>query len=786
MKRFSYLITGLISFCFTFQILLTAELKASEPENLASTAKVSASSEYSGDYLAKWAVDGNVPLALCRNDTRLAWAIRGNDGIESWFKLQWDTPQKIAEVVYYPRTAMLLQEGFKDYELYLDGDTKPVVAGSFEMQHGPQRITLPEPKNASTVTIKFLNSFPGTVNPGASEIAVYSEIPSEKQLWNVTTEKRSPEENEMLANLNKGDYGFDKLLVIKRHHLSITHVYTYHVEGYRPGGGLYIYTPPKNDVNNDTSDNDAEGTLQKIVDSSDGMIIDASLHWNGEDIVFSWKRGNSRIMIDAVSNLQDISRGAPEDNYQIWTVKVDGTGLKQLTNSPYNNLNACWLPDGGIAFISDRKPAYAYCYVVTSPVLYRMESDGSNQKRLSANYLMDFTPSVLNDGRIIYTRWEYVDRAACPIQSLWTINPDGTGLAAFFGNRMLAPGTFMDARAIPNSQKIIALATNHNGDCTGGIVIIDRTHGPNAVEGVLNTTDEVDIFNPGGQWGNGLYGPYEKPYPLDEEKYLVSKSGNIQLRTVDGKRATVLPQDYKTGLGFYSVQPIFNKQQPLPPIAQATIYDDSVVLPEDGSVSGNWAIIAMQDVYQGLEPVIKRGDVKQIAVVQEIEKGVHSPQIRVVPGTQNQIENIAAFGFQFPLVSCGATYSAKKLWGFADVAEDGSACFMVPSELPIYFLALDSEGRAVQRMRSFTHLMPGEVQGCVGCHTERNTVTPPRDHILPQRREPQELTEPAWGVKGFSYQEVVQPVWDKYCLECHNPHQKEGGIDMSGDYTDFF
>ena len=75
-------------------------------------------------------------------------------------------------------------------------------------------------------------------------------------------------------------------------------------------------------------------------------------------------------------------------------------------------------------------------------------------------------------------------------------------------------------------------------------------------------------------------------------------------------------------------------------------------------------------------------------------------------------------------VSCGATYAPKKLWGFADVDEDGSAAFQVPSEVPIYFMALDAEGRALQRMRSFTHLMPGEVQGCVGCHADRNAATP--------------------------------------------------------------
>jgi uncharacterized membrane protein len=99
---------------------------------------------------------------------------------------------------------------------------------------------------------------------------------------------------------------------------------------------------------------------------------------------------------------------------------------------------------------------------------------------LSANYLMDFTPSVLNDGRIIYTRWEYVDRAACPIQSLWAINPDGTELAGFYGNRVISPGTFMDAQPIPGTRQVIATATNHNGSCRGGIVAIDPSKGANA------------------------------------------------------------------------------------------------------------------------------------------------------------------------------------------------------------------------------------------------------------------------------------------------------------------
>ena len=173
----------------------------------------------------------------------------------------------------------------------------------------------------------------------------------------------------------------------------------------------------------------------------------------------------------------------------------------------------------------------------------------------------------------------------------------------------------------------------------------------------------------------------------------------------------------------------------------ASRIDKTAVLPEDGSVSGRWATVILQDVYNGLERHVQRGEIKQIAVVQEIEKSTHTPQNNLKLDGSG-MRNIAVFGFQFPLVSCGATYAPKKLWSFADVDENGSAAFMVPSEVPIYFMALDAEGRALQRMRSFTHLMPGEVQGCVGCHADRSSVAAPQTSHMANLRAPQQLTPP--------------------------------------------
>ncbi len=745
--------------------------RAAEPENLAPKAKVSANSEFSDDYLAKWAVDGKIPGACSKQDMRQAWCVRGGDTkCTGEFTLAWDKPVEVAEILYFGRTGQLIEECFKDYEVYFDDAAKPVVRGTFEKRHGAQRIRLPQ-TTVGKIRIAFLSAYTTTNNPGASEIAVFGSPPSDKQILAMTVapEERTPEATALREDLLAGQMGFRDIMVVKRHPLNISHVYVYHVEGFRKGGGIYVFTPDA-----------GGGKLRCVVDSSDGMIATADLSYDGKEIVFAWKRGGL-VMCNPVAHIEDIDRSVSDNNYQVYRVNIDGTGLARLTTGKHNNLDPCWLPDGGIAFISDRKPAYAYCYVVTSPVVYRMDHDGEKQKRLSANYLMDFTPSVLNDGRIVYTRWEYVDRAACPIQSLWAINPDGTALTGYYGNRVISPGTFMDAQPVPGTNTILATATNHNGPCRGAIVLIDPAKGANAPEAVTNLTPEIDIRRIGGVYGNGMRGPYEKPFPLGDEKFLVANNGALELRDFDGNITTLLHTS--EGLGYYSAQPV--RKTPVPPVLTGTGMDKKAVLAEDGSVSGAWATVVMHDVYNGLEPYVKRGEIKQIAVVQEIEKNTHSPQNNLVPDG-SRMRNIAVFGFQFPLVSCGATYAPKKLWGFADVNEDGSAVFKVPSEVPIYFMALDAEGRALQRMRSFTHLMPGEVQGCVGCHADRNSVTPPSRGEAVRHDKPQELTPPDWGVTGFSYDHVVQPVFDRNCIQCHNEKEQPGGVDLTGDKTDFF
>jgi hypothetical protein len=526
---------------------------------------------------------------------------------------------------------------------------------------------------------------------------------------------------------------FSSLVMIQRQPLNPTHVYTYHVEGLKNGGGMFVMDLASNKP-------------KRIIDASDGVLLDCQVSYDGTRILFSWKR----------------TMDAP---FGIWTVRADGSVLTPVIDGESNNMNACWLPDGGIAFLSDRKPAFAYCWTSTSPVLYRADADGTNVIRLSANYLTDFTPSVMQDGRILFSRWEYVDRPAIPIQSLWSVNPDGTMLSGVFGNRVLGPATFMEARDIPGRPgQVLCVMTSHNGPCRGAIGILDPSKDGNAQEAIRNLTPEIAIgaVDNAGR-GNAMRGPYESPVPLDDTHYLVSREGTILLRDYDGTMEFTVcgPQD---GMGFYSAQPL--RPRPMPRSAPVTR------IPRDARP---FAEVLMHDVTNGLGDAVKRGEVKRIAVVQEMEKDIRSET------TQRQ------FGFQFPVVSCGATYAPKRVWGFADVEEDGSAHFEVPADVPLYFLPLDEQGRAVQRMRTFTHFMPGERQSCVGCHSNRNYAPSPTYYTaasLASSRPAQKLNEPEWGNKdGFSFARVVQPVLTKNCVSCHD-HTSD--LDLSGDRTDYF
>lgn len=460
-----------------------------------------------------------------------------------------------------------------------------------------------------------------------------------------------------------------------------------------------------------------------------------------------------------------------EKSFHIYEIGLDGTGVRQLTNSDYDDIDPIYLPDGKILFTTTRGNSYVRCGAfIHSYILARCDADGSNLRLISMNGEPDYLPSLLRDGRVLYSRWEYSDKPLWRAQSLWTTNQDGTNTSSVWGNQSVWPDHPSQPRQIPGSERIMFVGVGHHDWWPGSIGIIDPRKGNDFPSGLTKVTADLrwpecsippfDPIESPNYHSSGLFSGYQSPYPLSEHDFLVSaRTPNdgkfrLYLMDVDGNRELI----YEGVSNILHAFPI--KPRPVPPM-----YPDNVVWPEQhpnrkasDQVGG---IFYNPDIYQGL-PKIKRGEVKSLRVMQLDHKTYST--------WKDEYRNSG------PYVSVVQEEGVKRVLSIIPVEEDGSVYFEAPSGVAIYFQLLDAEGHCLHTMRSFTGLMPGENRGCIGCHENQNNTSPflPSDFFLAMKRPPTPLCPPFWGTESISYERFVQPVFEKYCNSCHVTDGEEG------------
>jgi hypothetical protein len=468
-----------------------------------------------------------------------------------------------------------------------------------------------------------------------------------------------------------------------------------------------------------------------------------------------------------VEILGEAKRDAPNvdlDCFHIYEMNVDGTGLRQLTYGPFQDIHPFYLPDGRIGFVSTRVKAYVMCQPGAACALHVMDSDGSNIRRIHFGTLADHSPFVLDNGSILFTRWEYQDKDLTYLQGLWTVNPDGTRVQLFYGNTIFEPAVIWQAKPIPETSKVLCTLAPHHGNPVGAVGIIDRSNGLENPAGIANLTPEFD-YNP----KRNIRGPgdrqytwaYRDPYPIREDLFVVSYGGDdisrYRLYLMDDRgRKRLLYEDPK--ISCFNPLPLVPRKKP------------HTIHPSPGS-DKKYGTFYVADIYRGLVGV-KQGQVKAIRVMKVIPKPCNMRGLR---------------GYDMdPLMSRG-TYYAKYCLGTVPVDENGCAYFRAPAGVELYFQALDADGRELCRMGSVTQVMPGEMQRCIGCHESRFMAPPNRAAAREALgREPDDIRPPVWGAGPIDFVRQVQPVLDMYCLKCHSGPNPEGGIDLSGGKTRFF
>lgn len=481
---------------------------------------------------------------------------------------------------------------------------------------------------------------------------------------------------------------------------------------------------------------DPEGPLTTLYRPGGKFVGDVDLHFSGEKMLFSMVGSN--------------------DRWQIFEIRADGTGLRQLTGEQpdVDSYDACYLPNGKILFTSTACFVGVPCVYGSSHVanLYEMDADGKNIRQLCFDQEHDWCPTVLNNGRVLYSRWEYTDTPHSNTRLLFHMNPDGTEQFEYYGSNSYWPNSIFYARPVPNhpTKVVGVVGGHHDNPRMGELVVFDPVKGRFEATGALQRIPghdkKVEMIIRDGltlqSWPKFLH-----PYPLSEKHFLVSCKPTPQslwgIYLVDIFDNMLL---LKETPGYALLEPIPLHPVPVPP-----------AIPEKVDLAQKDAVVYLPDIYvgNGLKG-IPRGTVKQLRIF-------------------TYHFSYQGMGGLLGVIGMDGPWDIKRVVGTVPVNEDGSAKFRIPANTPISLQPLDAEGKALQLMRSWMTAMPGEVVQCSGCHEPQNTA-PPMKASLALNQAPARMTPWHGPLRGFSYPREVQPVIDKYCVGCHNGEPGADGL----------
>jgi hypothetical protein len=556
---------------------------------------------------------------------------------------------------------------------------------------------------------------------------------------------------------------FDKVLFIKRH----DSVGVYHMcdQFYgcnaKPGGGLFVLINPFSDqpeVRNLLENSVVQNGRLRGQKLDTGTFLSPEVSFDGQTILFAYSQAGAWEKYLG----KECYEWTPECCYHIFRCDADGGNLVQLTDGSWDDFDPCFLPNGRIAFISERRGGYLrcgrHCPVYT---LHSMNPDGSDIIRLSYHETHEWQPSVANDGMLVYTRWDYVDRDTNIAHHIWTCYPDGRNPRSPHGNyperRETRPWMEMDIRAIPDSHKFVAVTGAHHGNALGSLVLIDPwIADDNSMSQVTRLTPDTPFVEAeGGTRNIRTFSRYATPWPLSEDDYLCvydAAATNRGIHWIDrfGNRQ-LLYRDPEISC----LSPIPLRPRPCPPVIPDQTTQTAVALANCAEMP--LATIGVVSVYDSDFAWPENTKVTALRIVQVFPKTTPSPNV--------------------PRIGIAEQTNARAVLGTVPVEDDGSAYFEAPVGKEIYFQALDERGLAIQSMRSGTYVHPGEQLTCQGCHERRQG--PARSERIPiaMQRAPSKITPDVDGSNPFNYVRLVQQVLDRQCVDCH---QAKGALDLAG------
>lgn len=538
------------------------------------------------------------------------------------------------------------------------------------------------------------------------------------------------------------------------------------------GGSLYMVANIKsNPVVTDILENTTitNGRLQgrKL---TGGAFLSPDLSYDGKTIVFAWRDSGAAPSTAFTGNIRCFDR---QYCWNIFKVNVDGSNCVQLTDTTCNEFDPCWLPNGRIAFVSERRGGYGRCHgwMGRTFTIFSMKDDGSDLYCIDYHETNEWHPSVDNRGMIVYSRWDYVDRDAIIAHNMWIMNPDGRDSRAYHGNypeplstipgsavgygnsdgRLNRPMAEMNIRSIPGSDRYIATVSGHHADPYGDLILIDISKPDDNKNSQITgiTTNRTQWYDHGPE-------NYATAWPLSEDYYICNYFSDIILLDKFGNRQVIFPLKNIPGVNatYRCLDPMPCRPRPKPQaISPGTYQGERAKLPEHGR-----AVISVMNVYNSDIPLPAGAKIKELRIVQIIPKTTYPVDV--------------------PRTNYASQALCRMSLGTAPVESDGSVFCEAPVGKAVYFQILDDRGCAVQSMRSDTWVHAGEHLTCAGCHEDKwKTVTSKQSPAALQR--PPSKLKPEYGtsVEPLTYYRTAKPVLDAKCAPCHKQQGK--GPNMS-------
>lgn len=479
---------------------------------------------------------------------------------------------------------------------------------------------------------------------------------------------------------------------------------------------------------------------------SDAPVTDVHMHWNADRMLFT--------SVDSARR------------WHVFEVNTDGTGVKNLTAAiPEPDVefaDGAYLPDGRLIINTTLGyhgvPCVDGADAVGNFALYDPKT--GYLRRLTFDQDNNWNPTVMNNGRVMYTRWEYTDLIHYFSRFVMHMNPDGTENKNLYGSGSWFPNSTFDMQPLPGgSSAFVGIISGHHGIARSGRLIIfdpakSRKEEKGMVQEIPFSSRPIEPIIK-DEMVNGVWPQFIKPHPLNDRYFLVTAKltpnslWGIYLVDIYDNVTLVVESE---GDGYINSIPEVKKV--IPPVIPDKINPDS-----------KEATVFIQDIYEGEGlPGVPRGTVKKLRVLAYEYAYRDSPS------------NHAAQGIQ-------SGWDIKRLLGEVPVEADGSAIFTIPANTPVSLQPLDSLGRAIQWMRSWFVGMPGETVSCVGCHEDQNLMPIPK-RVIASQKKASKIEVPEGGARPFTFELEIQPILDRACVACHNNEKAAGGKNFTGGRYD--